>query len=321
VAAGPQAARQQRIEHLKGMAAMTFLDEIQASVQQLAGGAGASVVGIGQRWGAGSGIVLGAGRVLTNAHNVRGDQVHVTFADGRTAEGSVAGRDEDADLAVINVDTGGAPALGWAASGTSVGVGMPVFALANPGGRGLRVTFGMVSGVDRTFRGPAGRRITGSIEHTAPLLPGSSGGPVVDGEGRLLGINTNRLGEGFYLAIPAGEQLRAKADALGRGEAAARPRLGIAIAPRHVARRLRQAVGLPDTDGLLIREVADESPAARAGLARGDLIVAAGGQPVARIDDLFDALPAAGGGMIELRVIRGAEERTIQVVLGQGSQE
>jgi serine protease Do len=320
VAAGPQAARQQRIEHLKGMAAMTFLDEIQASVQQLAGGAGASVVGIGQRWGAGSGIVLGAGRVLTNAHNVRGDQVHVTFADGRTAEGSVAGRDEDGDLAVINVDTGSAPALEWA-SGTAVAVGMPVFALANPGGRGLRVTFGLVSGVDRSFRGPGGRRITGSIEHTSPLLPGSSGGPVVDGEGRLLGINTNRLGEGFYLAIPAGEQLRAKADALGRGEAATRPRLGIAIAPRHVARRLRQAVGLPETDGLLIREVADGSPAARAGLARGDLIVGAGGQPVARIDDLFDALPATAAGSVDLRVIRGAEERTIQVVFGQGGQE
>jgi serine protease Do len=299
---------------------MAFLDEIQASVRQLAEGAGASVVGIGQRWGAGSGVVLSGGRVLTNAHNVRGDQVHVTFADGRTADGSVAGQDEDADLAVINVDTGSAPELGWA-PGTPAGIGMPVFALANPGGRGLRVTFGLVSGIDRSFRGPRGRRITGSIEHTAPLLPGSSGGPVVDSEGRLLGINTNRLGEGFYLAIPAGEQLRGQADALSRGEAATPPRLGIAIAPGHVARRLRRAVGLPDVDGLLIREVADGSPAERAGLARGDLIVAAAGRPVARIDDLFDALAAAGGGTVELRVLRGAEERTIQVVFGQGGQE
>ena len=90
---------------------MTILDEIQGSIRQLAEGAGPSVVGVGQRWGIGSGIVLGEGRVLTNAHNVRGDQVVVTFADGRTAEGTVAGRDIDGDLAVIDVDTGAAPAL------------------------------------------------------------------------------------------------------------------------------------------------------------------------------------------------------------------
>src|SRR5208282_169056 len=177
---------------------MAILDEIQADIARLAEGVGASVVGIGQRWGAGSGIVLGQGRVLTNAHNVRGDQVTVTFADGRTADGA---------LAVIEVDTGEAPALPWA-DGASASIGTPVFALANPGGRGLRVTFGFVSGVDRSFRGPRGVRITGSLEHTAPLLPGSSGGPVLDASGQLLGINTNRLGEGFYLAIPADEALR-----------------------------------------------------------------------------------------------------------------
>ncbi len=192
---------------------MTVLDEIQASIKQLAETAGPSVVGIGQRWGIGSGIVLAEGQVLTNAHNVRGDQVVVTFADGRTAEGSVAGRDIDGDLAVIAVDTGTTPALPWAADAATIGT--PVFGLANPGGRGLRVTFGFVSGVERTFRGPRGRRISGSLEHTAPLLPGSSGGPVLDGEGRLLGINTNRLGEGFYLAIPADAALRGRVEALG----------------------------------------------------------------------------------------------------------
>jgi serine protease Do len=298
--------------------AMEILDEIQGSIRQLAEGAGSSVVGIGQRWGVGSGIVLGEGQVLTNAHNVRGDQVVVTFADGRTAEGTVAGRDVDGDLAVIDVDTGGAPALPWAAS-ASAGIGTPVFALANPGGRGLRVTFGFVSGVERTFRGPRGRRITGSVEHTAPLLPGSSGGPVLDAGGQLLGINTNRLGEGFYLAIPADEALRGRAGALARGESAPQPQLGIAVAPGHVAKRLRRAVGLPDAEGLLIREVTEGSPAERADLAQGDLIIAAGGQPVRTIDDLFDALQAARGGALELNVLRGADERTIQVVFGESS--
>jgi serine protease Do len=297
---------------------MAILDEIGASIRQLAAGAGPSVVGIGQRWGVGSGIVLGEGKVLTNAHNVRREQVTVTFADGRTADGTVAGHDIDGDLAVISVDTTGVPALPWADE-VSAEIGTPVFALANPGGRGLRVTSGFVSGVERTFRGPRGRRIIGSLEHTAPLLPGSSGGPVLTAAGQLLGINTNRLGEGFYLAIPADEALRGRVDALGRGESSQSPRLGIAIAPNHVARRLRRAVGLPEADGLLIREVEEDGPAGRAGLAKGDLIVAAAGQPVRTPDDLFDALQAAQGGTISLNVIRGTDERTIEVTLGEQS--
>lgn len=275
------------------------------------------MVGIGQRWGIGSGVVLGAGRVLTNGHNVRGSHVTVTFADGRTAEGNVAGHDIDGDLAVIETDTGQAPALPWATAAPAIG--MPVFALANPGGRGLRVTFGFVSGIDRTFRGPRGLRITGSLEHTAPLLPGSSGGPVLDAAGQLLGINTNRLGEGFYLAIPADEALRRRVDALARGESVRPPQLGITITPGHVARRLRRAVGLPDVEGLLVHGVDESGPAGRAGLAPGDLIVAGGGQPVRTIDDLSGALQAAGD-TIELNVLRGTEERSIQVAFGSDSQ-
>jgi len=296
---------------------MTIFDEIQASIARLAEDAGPSVAGIGQRWGIGSGIVLGEGRVLTNAHNVRGSQATVTFADGRTAEGTVAGHDIDGDLAVIEADTGQAAALPWATAVPAIGT--PVFALANPGGRGLRVTFGSISGIDRTFRGPRGLRITGSLEHTAPLLPGSSGGPVLDVQGQLLGINTNRLGEGFYLAIPADEALRRRVDALARGESVRPPQLGITITPGHVARRLRRAVGLPDAEGLLIREVAEDSPAARAGLAPGDLIVAAAGQPVRTVDDLSGTLQTAGD-TIELNVLRGTDERSIQVALGPNSQ-
>ena len=298
---------------------MTILDEIGAGIARLADEAGASVVGIGQRWGAGSGIVLGDGQVLTNAHNVRGGQVTVTFADGHTAEGTVAGTDIDGDLAVIEVETGQAPALSWATDGPAVGT--PVFGLANPGGRGLRATFGFVSGVDRSFRGPRGVRITGSLEHTAPLLPGSSGGPVLNAAGQLLGINTNRLGEGFYLAIPADEELRGRIDALARGESVRPPQLGVAIAPGHVARRLRRAVGLPDAEGLLIRDVSENSPAAAAGLARGDLILAASGQPIRSADDLFGALRAAApGGSLDLTVLRGTEERSVHVVFGESGQ-
>ena len=296
---------------------MTIFDEIQASIARLAQDASASVTGIGQRWGIGSGVVLGAGQVLTNAHNIRGSQVTVTFADGRTAEGNVAGHDIDGDLAVIEADTGQAPALPWAT--TAPVIGTPVFALANPGGRGLRVTFGFVSGIDRTFRGPRGLRITGSLEHTAPLLPGSSGGPVLDAAGQLLGINTNRLGEGFYLAIPADEALRRRVDALARGESVTPPQLGITITPGHVARRLRRAVGLPDVEGLLIHGVDERSPAGRAGLAPGDLILAAAGQPVRTLDDLTSALQSADD-TLDLNVLRGTDERSIQVAFGLNGQ-
>jgi serine protease Do len=293
---------------------MGALDGIQEEIQRVADRASRAVVGIGQRWGVGSGVILGKDQVLTNAHNVRAEEVTVTFQDGRTATGRVQGEDVDGDLAVIAVETGDAPAIEWAAGGTP-GIGAPVFGLANPGGRGLRVTLGFITGVERSFRGPRGRRITGSIEHDAPLLPGSSGGPIVNAEGQLLGLNTNRLGEGFYLAIPADQTLRTRVDALARGESKGWVRLGIGVAPPHVARRMRRAVGLPDADGLLIRHVEDNSPAARAGLAKGDLIVLAAGRPVSGIDDLFEALAAADG-VIQLVIVRGAEERAVDVQLG-----
>src|SRR4029453_9980875 len=205
--------------------AMGALDGIQEEIQGVAERVGNAVVGIGQRWGVGSGVVMGKDQILTNAHNVRGDEVTVTFPDGHTATGRVLGHDVDGDIAVIGVETGDLEALEWATDGAP-GIGAPVFALSNPGGRGLRVTLGFITGVERSFRGPRGRRITGSIEHDAPLLPGSSGGPIVTADGRLLGLNTHRLGEGFYLALPADESLRARVDALAKGEAKGRVRLG-----------------------------------------------------------------------------------------------
>ena len=98
---------------------------------------------------------------------------------------------------------------------------------------------------------------------------------------------------------------------LGRGESPQRRHLGVGLAPSHVARRLRRAVGLPERDGLLVREVEDDSPAAAAGIAEGDLIVGAGGKTVATADDLFDAL--AGSGPIEITLVRGTDERTLTV--------
>ncbi len=288
---------------------MTTIQGLQEAVQAVAGEVGPSVVGIGNRRAVGSGVVVESGKVLTNAHNLRGPEATVTFVDGRSETAAVAGVDLDGDLAVLSVDTGDAPPARWS-EGAAVTIGAPVFGLSNPGGRGLRVTFGLVSGTERSFRGPRGRRISGSLEHTAPLLPGSSGGPIVGGGGGLLGINTNRLGEGFYLAIPADASMKEKVAALGRGEATGRVRLGVGIAPPDVARNLRRAVGLPEVDGLLIRAVEEGGPGDNAGLAEGDLITRAGGKEMTSPDDLYDALEAAGGSL-ELTVLRGADERTI----------
>lgn len=293
---------------------MGAMEELQETIKHLAEQVGPAVVGIGQRWGVGSGIVIGSGQLLTNAHNLRGEEATVSFSDGRIATGKPAGVDVDGDLAVVSVDTGDIESLEWASNGSTPDIGRFVFAMSNPGGRGLRVTFGTITGTERSFGGPRGRRIAGSLEHTAPLLPGSSGGPVIDANGALLGLNTHRLGEGFYLAIRADQALRERVSALAKGEAPSLPHLGIGIAPSRVAKGLRRAVGLPEAEGLLVREVEDDSLASNAGLHEGDLIVAASGQEVKSVDDLFDALDRLGTeGMLELKVLRGTEERTVPV--------
>jgi serine protease Do len=298
-------------------AVRTLQDTIAGATETV----GPSVVGLGRGWGHGSGVVIADGQVLTNAHNLRREETTVTFADGRRETGAVTGVDSDLDLAVLAVDTGDAPPVSWEPAtaeaegdtSASLSIGAPVVALANPGGRGLRATLGFVSSGGRSFRGPRGRRIRGAIEHTAPLPRGSSGGPLVDPAGNLLGINSLRLDGGLILAVPTGATVKERILRLARGEASAPHRLGVAIAPPRVARRLRTAVGLPERDGLLVRAVEDGGPAAGAGIEKGDLIVAAGDSPTENVEALYtalDSVPAAGGDL-QLTVVRGTDERTV----------
>ena len=155
---------------------MAAIQEIQDTIGRVAEAAGPAVVGLGRGWGLGSGVVIGDGRVLANAHALRRDEPTVVFADGRREAAAILAADRDADLAVLDVDTGDAPALAWGAPDQPP-IGAPVIALANPGGRGLRVTLGFVAAAGRSLRGPRGRRVAGAIEHTAPLPRGSSGRP------------------------------------------------------------------------------------------------------------------------------------------------
>jgi serine protease Do len=292
----------------------SLVTDLESTIESAAERIGASVVGIGRGWGVGSGVVIDPGRVLTNAHNLRHDDVTVSFADGRSETGRLIAADEDLDLAVLEVDTAEVTPLRLAEDGAEPAIGRLVLAVSNPGGRGLRVTPGFVSSASTSFRGPRGRRVTGAIEHTAPLPRGSSGGPLVDAEGHLLGINTLRVDPGLILAIPLDAANRARVQSLEAGEPPKRVRLGVAVAPPRVARRLRRAVGLPERDGILVRAVEDQSAADRAGLQRGDLIIAAAGTPVGRLDDLYDALETGSeGGSLELGIVRGTDEQTVQV--------
>ncbi len=296
---------------------MTLLQALESNIQRAAEGTGAAVVGLGRGWGVGSGTVVGQGQVLTNAHNLRRghEEITVTFSDGRQEAGRVAGADSDLDIAVIGVDTGDVEPIAWATD-TEPALGRAVLALSNPGGRGLRVTPGFISSTTRSFRGPRGRRVTGAIEHTAPLPRGSSGGPLIDTDGQLLGINSVRVEGGLILAIPVDGSLRERVESLARGEQPTRARLGVAIAPPRVAKRLRRAVGLPERDGVLVRAVEDGSPADQAGLERGDLLVAAGEKTLDRVDALYEALDGARqSGQLELTVVRGTDERTLTVRL------
>ena len=276
------------------------------------GAANPSVVRIGRAPGRGCGVVVADGHVLTNAHNLRDRTTQVTFADGRSEQGRVAAVDPDGDLIVLEVDTAGAPVLPWADG--PVEPGEVVFTVGRTADGGARITHGMVSGVERSFRGPRGRRITGSLEHTAPLARGSSGSPVVDAEGRLLAVNTARLADGFYLAIPADAELRGRVDALVRGESVHRLVLGVGLAPADVARQLRASVGLADREGLLVRSVAPDSPAERAGLKTGDLITQAGGAEVTTVDHLHGALDdAREAQQLTLHLVRGSDELDVTV--------
>ena len=295
---------------------MATLDELESSFATILDKVGPSVVRLGG-WRGGAGVVVGNGAVLTNAHNVRGETSTVTFADGRQAEATLAGVDVDGDLAVLTVDTGATPVIEWSERNATIGTA--AFAVTTNGSAN-RATFGFVSSVARSFRGPRGRRISGSIEHTAPLAPGSSGSPLVDRDGRLIGLNTNRVGDGFYLALPADAALKNRIAALQRGESAERPRLGVGIAPSWVANRMRAAVGLAQVQGVLVRDVEDGSAAQAAGIHEGDMIVEAGGRPIVEPDDVYDALGNADpNGTLHIKLVRGADELTVDVKFAAGA--
>ena len=296
------------------MSSTTF-DDLRTAAQNAAATVASATVAIG-RDGRGTGIVIGPGKVLTSAHNLRDRTTQLRFADGRTVQAVVSAVDTDGDLAVLDVDTAEASPLLWAERAPEQG---DIVFAASPTTDGVRVSFGMVSAVARSFRGPQGRLISGSIEHSAPLARGASGGPLVDGEGRLVGINTHRVGRTFYLARPGDDAVRQRIVDLASGKSPEPRRLGVALAPADVAAKLRQSVGLPARTGLLVRGVEAEGPGAAAGIREGDLLVKAGEVELTSTDVLHAVLSALDGDRLTVGIVRGAEELTVEVVFGSAA--
>ncbi len=282
---------------------LTALNKALATVSAAAS---AATVSIG-RDGRGSGVVVADGIVLTNAHALRARTTQVRFADGRTVQAEVRGTDTDGDLITLAVDTAGIAPLPWADADGAPAAGHLVVAAHGDGS----VAVAGIAATGRTFPGPRGRSITNAIEHTASLARGASGGPLVDLDGKLIGINTNRTDAG-YQAIAVSNAVRARIDALVSGRSFHRKQLGVALAPASTTAAVRKAAGLPEVTGLLVRGVSDGSPAARAGLAEGDVIVSGGGVATPSLDALANALDTPND-TIEFVVVRGVEERTVSV--------
>ena len=259
---------------------MSVIEELQTAVAAVAERVGPSIVGIG-RGTRGSGVVIADGKVLTNAHNLRGDEVTVTFADGRR-DARHRGRLSTATATSRSstVDTAGADAarLGRRRRARRSGPPSSGPRPATAAGRASR------SGSSRRSPGPSAARVagasTGSVEHTAPLAPGlvrwrarRRGGPAgrAQHEPDRRGLLPRAPGRRRAARRGSTPWLAASRRA-GRGSASPSRR-------SHVARRLRRSVGLPERDGVLVRGVEDGSPAAAAGIEAGDLIVEAGGTP------------------------------------------
>src|SRR5438132_10315197 len=174
----------------------------QQVIRALLARAAPGVVGLADGASGGSGFVVQQDRVLTLARNLRREQVSISFFDGERQSGRVLATDPDLGIAMLEVATGERPLASWPDEPAAPEMGVPVYALADPGGRGLRVTAGAVASAPQSLRGPRGRMLEGLIEHTAPLPRGSGGGPLLDAEGSLLGLNAVRTQYGLILALP-----------------------------------------------------------------------------------------------------------------------
>ncbi|MEY2410251.1 MAG: hypothetical protein QOF48_2921 [Verrucomicrobiota bacterium] len=267
--------------------------------------------------GSGSGfIVTPDGFIITNSHVVHGaERVDVTLADGRRPDAHLVGTDPDTDLAVVRIY---APRLKPARLGDSnvLRVGQLAIAIGNPYGFQYSVTAGVVSALGRSFRADSGRLMDNIIQTDAALNPGNSGGPLVNSRGEVIGVNTAVIlpaqGLCFAIAINTAKWI---AGWLIKDGAIRRSHIGVGGQTAKIHRRVVRHFNLPVETGLLVVSVEPNSPASRAGLREGDLIVEFGGQAIAGIDDLHKQLTGDRAGLrLPLRVIRHTENLKLEIV-------
>jgi S1-C subfamily serine protease len=265
----------------------------------------------GERRGGGSGFVFTPdGLILTNSHVVHeAKRIDVTFSDGRRMPASAIGDDPSSDLAVIRIDE---PGLTAAALGDSqqLRVGQLVVAIGNPYGFQSTVTAGVVSALGRSLRSYSGRLIDDVIQTDAALNPGNSGGPLVDSAGRVVGVNTATIlpAQGICFAIGI-NTAKFVASRLLRDGRIRRSYIGVSAQTSPIHRRVVRFYDLPQESGALVLSVEENSPAIRAGLRDGDVIVALEGQPVAGVDDLHRLLTDVRVGVgSRLTVLRHTEK-------------
>ena len=271
------------------------------------------------RRGGGSGVVITPdGFMLTSAHVVESRRgrpaIRAAFTDGREVGARVVGTDPLSDLAVLRADGEDLPPaeLGDAAT---LRVGQLVVAIGNPHGFSGSVTAGVVSALGRslpTRAGAVARVVDDVIQTDAALNPGNSGGALVDGHGRVVGINTAVAGVGLGLAVPINATTRAIVGALMRDGRVRRAWIGIAGGTRPLPPRVAAAVGRER--GVEVVEVAEDSPAAASGLRPEDLVVAIDGVPVRGVDDMHRLLTGERiGRHCELTVMRDGGQLEVAV--------
>lgn len=271
-----------------------------------------------RRLSSGSAVLIGSsGTALTNSHVVHGAVgVELELADGRTAVADVLGDDPATDLAVLRI------ALDDPSPGAELGdsnglrVGDPVLAVGSPFGLTHTVTMGIVSALGRTLPGRDGARaIEGVVQTDAPLNPGNSGGPLVDARGRVIGINTAVVpgGQGVCFAVPSNTAAFVLSE-IGAHGRVRRAWLGIGAAEVLVPRHIAERAGLEHGRGVAVRSTSPGSPAARAGLVRGDVLVRFDGRPVTSVADLHRLLDhEAIGRELTLQILRAGLPRELRV--------
>src|SRR6202021_2186183 len=274
-----------------------------------------------ERAGGGSGFIFTPdGLILTNSHVVHdAKRIEVTMSDGRRMPASAIGDDPASDLAVIRIDEPRVeePGLTAAALGDSqqLRVGQVVIAIGAPYGFQSTVTAGVVSALGRSLRSYSGRLIDDVIQTDAALNPGNSGGPLVDSAGRVVGVNTATIlpAQGICFAIGI-NTAKFVASRLLRDGRIRRSFIGVSAQTTPVHRRGGRFYDLPKETGVVVISVEENSPAKRAGLREGDVIVALEGQPVAGVDDLHRVLTDVRVGVsCSLTVIRWTDKLELKV--------